>query len=47
MLVTEVMDYFRDKFGANVEEDAEGTPEDVYFPLPQELRPAGAGQTQL
>jgi 4-hydroxy-3-methylbut-2-enyl diphosphate reductase len=47
VLVTEVVDYFRDKFGANVEEDAEGTPEDVYFPLPPELRPADAGQTQL
>ncbi|TMG05157.1 MAG: 4-hydroxy-3-methylbut-2-enyl diphosphate reductase [Chloroflexi bacterium] len=47
VLVTGVVNYLRDKFGANVEEDAEGTPEDVYFPMPPELRAAGAGQTQL
>src|SRR5256712_4632540 len=47
VLVTGVVNYLRDKFGANVEEDAEGTPEDVYFPMPPELRTAGAGQTQL
>ena len=46
VLVNEVVDYLREKFGADVEEDAEGRPEDVYFPLPLELRPGNAGRTQ-
>ncbi|TMB67092.1 MAG: 4-hydroxy-3-methylbut-2-enyl diphosphate reductase [Chloroflexi bacterium] len=46
VLVTEVVDHLRDKFGADVEEDAEGIPEEVYFPLPQELRAVEAGRTQ-
>jgi 4-hydroxy-3-methylbut-2-enyl diphosphate reductase len=46
VLVTEVVQYLRDKFGAEVEEDAEGSPEDVYFPLPLELRAVGARRAQ-
>jgi len=43
VLVTEVVAYLRDKFRADVEEDAEGRPEDVYFPLPLELRTISNG----
>jgi len=46
VLVTEVVEYLRDNFEAEVEEDAEGNPEDVYFPLPLELRAAGSGLAQ-
>ncbi len=45
VLVTDVVEYLRNRFGADVEEDAEGRPEDVFFPLPLELR-AAAGKTQ-
>jgi 4-hydroxy-3-methylbut-2-enyl diphosphate reductase len=46
VLVAEVVEFLRANFGAEVEEDAEGSPEDVYFPLPKELRAAGAGRTK-
>jgi 4-hydroxy-3-methylbut-2-en-1-yl diphosphate reductase len=46
VLVTAVVDYLRANFGADVEEDAEGRPEDVYFPLPVELRAVSDGRTQ-
>ena len=46
VLVTEVVEYLGDNFEAEVEEDAEGNPEDVYFPLPLELRAAGSDFTQ-
>jgi 4-hydroxy-3-methylbut-2-en-1-yl diphosphate reductase len=42
VLVEEVVEYFRAEFGADVEDDAGGIPEDVYFPLPLELRTASA-----
>jgi 4-hydroxy-3-methylbut-2-en-1-yl diphosphate reductase len=42
VLVEEVVEYFRAEFGAEVEDDAGGIPEDVYFPLPLELRTASA-----
>ena len=42
VLVEEVVEYFRVEFGAEVEDDAGGIPEDVYFPLPLELRTASA-----
>jgi 4-hydroxy-3-methylbut-2-enyl diphosphate reductase len=42
VLVEEVVEYLRRNFGAEVDDDAEGIPEDVYFPLPQELRTAAA-----
>jgi 4-hydroxy-3-methylbut-2-enyl diphosphate reductase len=45
VLVKEVVRYLKTSFGAEVEEDAAGEPEDVYFPLPRELRvPSGAGR---
>jgi 4-hydroxy-3-methylbut-2-en-1-yl diphosphate reductase len=44
VLVEEVVNYLRAEFGAEVEEDAGGSPEDVYFPLPLELREAAAAQ---
>src|SRR5437867_5155367 len=47
VLVSQVVEYLRKQFRADVEDDPEGTPEDVYFPMPPELRAAGAGQTQL
>jgi 4-hydroxy-3-methylbut-2-enyl diphosphate reductase len=47
VLVTEVVDYLREEFGADVEEDTEGRPEDVYFPLPFELRSIRGDRTQL
>jgi len=40
VLVDEVVQHLRERFGAEVEEDAGGIPEDVYFPLPLELRQA-------
>ena len=45
VLVEEVVQYFRSEFGAEVEDDAGGIAEDVYFPLPLELRTAGARPT--
>jgi 4-hydroxy-3-methylbut-2-enyl diphosphate reductase len=42
VLVEEVVEYFRSEFGAEVEDDAGGIREDVYFPLPLELRTAAA-----
>jgi len=42
VLVEEVVEFFRREFSAEVEEDAGGIPEDVYFPLPLELRTAAA-----
>jgi 4-hydroxy-3-methylbut-2-en-1-yl diphosphate reductase len=45
VLVEEVVEYFRGEFGAEVEDDAGGIPEDVYFPLPLELRAASAKRT--
>jgi 4-hydroxy-3-methylbut-2-en-1-yl diphosphate reductase len=42
VLVEEVVEYFRAELGAEVEDDAGGIPEDVYFPLPLELRTASA-----
>ena len=47
VLVSQVVEYLRKQFRADVEDDPEGTPEDVYFPLPLELRAEGAGRTQL
>ncbi len=44
VLVEEVVQYFRSEFGAEVEEDAGGIREDVYFPLPLELRTAGSAR---
>ena len=45
VLVEEVVGYLEREFAAQVGEDPDGEPEDVYFPLPRELRvPAGAGQ---
>ena len=42
-LVDEVVARLRDRFGAEVAEDADGKPEQVQFPLPKELRePAAA-----
>jgi 4-hydroxy-3-methylbut-2-enyl diphosphate reductase len=38
VLVQEVVRFLETNFDAEVEEDAAGTPEDVYFPLPLELR---------
>jgi 4-hydroxy-3-methylbut-2-en-1-yl diphosphate reductase len=38
VLVEEVVAFLKANFGAEVEEDADGTPEDVYFPLPLGLR---------
>jgi 4-hydroxy-3-methylbut-2-enyl diphosphate reductase len=46
VLVEEVVQYFRDRFDANIEEDPEGIPEDVYFPLPIELRTAAASRPE-
>jgi 4-hydroxy-3-methylbut-2-enyl diphosphate reductase len=37
-LVEETVDYLRVHFGAQVEEDSVGQPEDVEFPLPKDLR---------
>ncbi len=37
-LVDEVVRYLRDRFGAEVAEDADGDAEQVQFPLPKELR---------
>jgi 4-hydroxy-3-methylbut-2-enyl diphosphate reductase len=42
VLVEEVVLYLRHEFDATVEEDDGGAPEDVYFPLPLELRVAAA-----
>ena len=44
VLVEEVVEYFRSEFGAEVEDDTDGTREDVYFPLPLELRTAGSAR---
>lgn len=44
VLVEEVVQYFRSEFGAEVEDDAGGIPEDVYFPLPLELRTAAGAR---
>jgi 4-hydroxy-3-methylbut-2-enyl diphosphate reductase len=40
VLVQEVVGFLRLNFGAEVEEDPAGSPEDVYFPLPLDLREA-------
>jgi 4-hydroxy-3-methylbut-2-enyl diphosphate reductase len=40
VLVQEVVEFLTANFGAEVEEDAAGITEDVYFPLPKELREA-------
>jgi 4-hydroxy-3-methylbut-2-enyl diphosphate reductase len=40
VLVEEVVDYLRSEFGATIDDDPGGIPEDVYFPLPIELRTA-------
>jgi 4-hydroxy-3-methylbut-2-enyl diphosphate reductase len=37
-LVEQVVDYLRERFGADAAEDVEGFREDVFFPLPIELR---------
>jgi 4-hydroxy-3-methylbut-2-en-1-yl diphosphate reductase len=42
VLVEEVVDYLRAEFDATIADDPEGIPEDVYFPLPMELRTAAA-----
>jgi 4-hydroxy-3-methylbut-2-enyl diphosphate reductase len=42
VLVEEVVAYFRRNLGATVEDDTGGIPEDVFFPLPLELRTAAA-----
>jgi 4-hydroxy-3-methylbut-2-en-1-yl diphosphate reductase len=44
VLVEEVVDYLRSEFGATITDDPEGIPEDVYFPLPIELRTAAAAR---
>ncbi|HZP26335.1 MAG TPA: 4-hydroxy-3-methylbut-2-enyl diphosphate reductase [Dehalococcoidia bacterium] len=38
-LVQEVVQHLRDTYGAEVEGDLDGSDEDVYFPLPRELKP--------
>jgi 4-hydroxy-3-methylbut-2-enyl diphosphate reductase len=43
VLVEEVVDYLRKEFSADVVNDPAGIREDVYFPLPLELRAAAAG----
>ncbi|HEV8573285.1 MAG TPA: 4-hydroxy-3-methylbut-2-enyl diphosphate reductase [Dehalococcoidia bacterium] len=44
VLVEEVVNYLRTEFNADVEDDAGGAPEDVYFPLPLELREAAVAR---
>jgi 4-hydroxy-3-methylbut-2-enyl diphosphate reductase len=46
VLVEEVVSYFRRNLGATVGDDTEGLPEDVFFPLPIELRTAAAGRAR-
>jgi 4-hydroxy-3-methylbut-2-enyl diphosphate reductase len=42
VLVSEVVAHLREAFDAEIIDDPAGIPEDVYFPLPRELRPATA-----
>jgi 4-hydroxy-3-methylbut-2-en-1-yl diphosphate reductase len=46
ILVTEVVEYLRREFDARVEDDVGGISEDVFFPLPLELRTARAEQAE-
>jgi len=41
-LVQEVVTYLRERYGAGIEEDADGADEEVYFPLPKELLAAAS-----
>jgi 4-hydroxy-3-methylbut-2-enyl diphosphate reductase len=45
VLVQEVVRFLQAEFGAEVQEDAVGIPEDVYFPLPLSLRQAAGTGT--